>query len=507
MLTMTQIKNIKKLYYSKGEKISEISRETGHNYRTVVKYLKKDDYNFKLGKCDKRGRPRKIDNITFIIDRWLEEDKTAPVKQRHTAKRIYERLKSEHRDLLQVGYRTIANYVSKRKKDIYKDEEGYLPLDHPKGEAQVDFGQAVFYEKGKQIEGHYLNMTFPYSNGGYTQVFKGENQECLLEGMKKIFEYIGHVPYKIWFDNLSAAVILGKNRERNLVEQFERFALHYGFEANFCNPNSGHEKGNVENKVGYHRRNLFVPIPHFENIDEYNKELLKLSDIDMKREHYKKGEMIFKLLEEEKEFMFKLPEKEFEVGRIKTVRADKYGKAEFETNLYSTSPVYSNEEVIVKATADKVIIMNKDFKTIVSHERIYDKYKESMKWYPYLEVMAKRPKAIKYTQFFNSLPDIWKDYIESQETEGKKQSIKALMKMIEGDEAEGILNATKALEETLNNGVKDIDSLLTTYYRIKNMGKASINKINLKDNIPNINEYKTDLNIYDSLYGKGVPAI
>jgi len=153
---------------------------------------------------------------------------------------------------------------TKMKKDIY-------PIEHPKGEAQVNFGQAIFYEKGKRIEGHYLNMTFPYSNGGYTQVFKGENQECLLEGMKRIFEHIEYVTYKIWFDNLSAAVIMGKNKERKLVEQFERFALHYGFEANSYNPNSGHEKGNVENKVGYHRRNLFVPIPHFENIDEYNK--------------------------------------------------------------------------------------------------------------------------------------------------------------------------------------------------------------------------------------------
>lgn len=190
--------------------------------------------------------------------------------------------------------------LAKKKKEIYKDEGGYLPLEHPRGEAQVDFGQAVFYEKGKLIKGHYLNMSFPYSNGGYTQVFKGDNQECFLEGMKRIFDHIKFVPYKIWFDNLSAAVIIGKNRERNLVEQFERFTLHYGFEINFCNPNSGHEKGNVENKVGYVRRNMFVPIPHYDDIDECNKNLLKLGDLDMQRPHYKKGKTIAELFEEEK---------------------------------------------------------------------------------------------------------------------------------------------------------------------------------------------------------------
>jgi hypothetical protein len=325
--------------------------------------------------------------------------------------------------------------------------------------------------------------------------------------MKRIFEHIKCVPYKIWFDNLSAAVIIGKNRERNLVEQFERFALHYGFEINFCNPNSGHEKGNVENKVGYVRRNMFVPIPQFDNIDEYNRELLKLGDLDMQRPHYKKGETIAKLLEEEKRFMFKLPEKEFEVCRIKTAIADKYGKVEFETNIYSTSPAYSGEEVILKITADKVIVMNKQFKKLVIHDRIYGKNKESMKWHPYLEVMAKRPNAIKYTRFFNELPDIWKNYIDSQDIEGKKRSLKALMKMIEGDNTEGLINATKAIGETLNNGVSDIDSIIATYYRIKNVGNAAINEINLKDNVPKVKEYKPDISVYDSLYKKEVSAI
>lgn len=509
MLTMTQIKRIKKLYYSKGKKVNEITKITGHNYRTIVKYLEKDDFNKNadIKEGDRRGRPRKIDPVAPIIDKWLKEDKTAPVKQRHTAKRIYDRLKKEHPDLLDVQYRTIANYVSQRKAEIYKNDEGYLPLDHPGGEAQVDFGQAVFYEKGKLIKGHYLNMSFPYSNAGYTQIFKGENQECFLEGMKRIFEHINHVPYKIWFDNLSAAVIMGKNRERSLIEQFERFALHYGFEINFCNPNSGHEKGNIENKVGYVRRNMFVPIPNFNDIDEYNKNLLNLGDLDIQRLHYKKDEIIANLFEEEKKFMFNLPSKEFEVGRIKNAITNKYGKAEFETNIYSTSPAYSGKEVILKITADKVIVMNKEYTVIVTHDRIYDKNKESIKWYPYLEIMAKRPNAIKYTGFFNELPDIWKNYIDSQNTEGKKKTIKALMKMIEGDDEKELTNATLAIEKTINNGVTDIDSIIATYYRIKNKDNVAINEINLKDNVPRIKAYKTDINIYDSLYKKEVTAI
>ena len=492
------------MYYSKGKNIKEITKATGHNYRTIIKYLEKEDFNKIEKKEDKRGRPRKIDSVIPIIDEWLIKDKTAPVKQRHTAKRIYERLKKEYPELLNVKYRTISSYVSKRKKEIYQDEEGYLPLEHPGGEAQVDFGQALFQEKGKEIKGHYISISFPYSNAGYTQIFKGENQECLLEGMKRIFKHIGYVPYRIWFDNLSAAVILGKNKERTLVEQFERFMLHYGFDANFCNPNSGHEKGNIENKIGYTRRNMFVPIPAFDNMEEYNKELLLLGDEDNKRNHYKKRETIEKLLKEEKELMFPLPEKEFEIGRIKSVKTNKYGKVEFETNTYSTSPAYANKGVILKATATKIKLMDKDYKEITIHDRIYDKEKESMNWYPYLMVMSKRPNAIKYTGFFNELPDIWKNYINNQTIEEKKKTIKVLMKMIEGEGKDEITNATIAIEETIKNGITDIDSILLSYYRIKNKDKNTINEIKIKAIVPKITTYKTDIKIYDSLYKRGV---
>ncbi|MCK9471894.1 MAG: hypothetical protein M0Q88_09100 [Bacilli bacterium] len=141
MLTMTQVNRIKKMYYSKGKNIKDITKATGHNYRTIIKYLEKDDFNKTEKTEEKRGRPRQIDPVTPIIDKWLIKDKTAPVKQRHTAKRIYERLKEEYPELLNVKYRTISSYVNQKKKEIYQDEEGYLPLEHPGGKAQVDLGQ------------------------------------------------------------------------------------------------------------------------------------------------------------------------------------------------------------------------------------------------------------------------------------------------------------------------------------------------------------------------------
>lgn len=506
MLTMIQVHNIRKLYNFKGKSISDITKYTGHNYRTVVKYLEKSDFNINADVTDRRGRPRKIDAVIPVIDKWLVQDKTAPFKQRHTAKRIYDRLIKEHPDIMAVGYRSIAKYVSEKRKEIYKDNEGFIPLYHPEGEAQVDFGKADFIQNGKTITEHYINMTFPNSNANYAQIFMGENQECFLEGMKRIFEYMKHVPYKIWFDNLSAAVIIGKNKERNLVEQFKRFAMHYGFEINFCNPNSGHEKGAVENKVGYTRRNIFVPVPTFDNIDEYNKELLHTCDLDMNRKHYIKDALIRELFDKEKQYMYKLPDKAFEVCRIKSGITNNYGKVEFETNLYSTSPRFASQEVMIKVTADKVILLDKQSNVIVTHDRIYDKHKESMKWLPYLETLSKRPTAIKYTRFFNELPDIWKNYISSHDKEGKKSCIIALMRIIEDSRENGIQLSVKALKETLSAGVTDVDSLMVTYYRIKNFESFdnAINEININKNMAPMKKYKVDINVYDSLCKKAV---
>jgi transposase len=262
MLSMTQIKDIRKMYFEEGKNISEIARETGHDRKTVRAYLDKEDWNQELPKVKKENAFPKLDPYKHDIDAWLNEDKKARRKQRHTAKRIYDRLVEKYGEGFNCSYRTVAGYVAVKKKEIFSAKEGFLPLEHTPGEAQADFGDADFYENGRHYRGKSLTLSFPHSNKGYTQLFKGENQECLFEGLKAIFEHIGGVPPRIWFDNASTIVAkVIKGGGRNLTDDFMRFMEHYRFEAAFCNVDAGHEKGNVENKVGYHRRNMLVPVP------------------------------------------------------------------------------------------------------------------------------------------------------------------------------------------------------------------------------------------------------
>jgi transposase len=185
MLAMDKINDIRNRYYRKGENISEIAKSMQLDRKTVQKYVDKNDFNEPKQKpLSEQGLCPKLEPYKSIIDKWLKKDKQAPRKQRHTAKRVFNRLKEEVREF-DCSYRTVATYYAVKHSEIYSGiKEGFLPLEHRPGEVQVDFGAADFWENGRLISGKYLEVSFPYSNKGYLQLFYGENIEYLLGGHK-----------------------------------------------------------------------------------------------------------------------------------------------------------------------------------------------------------------------------------------------------------------------------------------------------------------------------------
>ena len=229
---------------------------------------------------------------------------------------VFDRLKAEYPEQLTVKQRTVVRYVSTKKKELYrKASDCAIYGSHPFGEAQLDFGEVYYYDKDDVLKKCYeLVISFPASNGTYVQLCRSQNQECLLEAMHRIFEYMGGVPSRILFDNMSSAVakVLPAGK-RKLVDQFSRFVLHYRFKADFCNVGKGNEKGHVEGKVGYERRNFMVPVPKIEDLNQYNQYLFKICDEDMQREHYEKLSLISALFSRDQQHFLKLPGKKFKV--------------------------------------------------------------------------------------------------------------------------------------------------------------------------------------------------
>jgi hypothetical protein len=298
-------------------------------------------------------------------------------------------------------------------------------------------------------------------------VFKGQDFECFIAGMIAIFLHIGGVPIRLWFDNASIFVTrILRDGKRNLTDRFLRFQEHFGFEAVFCNGGSGNEKGNVENKIGYYRRNLLVPIPQFDLLEEYNKALLKRCDEDNKRMHYRKGKSHEELFHTEKPHFLHMPRIEFDQGKYLSLRTDAYAKFNLcgGRHLYSTAPKYAKSLVRVRITAYTVTVLDENLREIVTHKRLYGNRKqEQMDWLPYLSQLSRRPSALKYSSIYAMMPDPLQVWIESQPRASVGRALALISRLSEDSDFH---TACTAVCESIQRGVSDCDSLVALYERM-----------------------------------------
>jgi transposase len=500
MLAVAEINYIRHEVNNKDCTYSDVAKRTGRDPRTIKKYAEMEDFNQKPKKKQTREAPV-LGPVKAILDEWIKEDMKKKKKFRRTAKRMWDLLKDNHG--FKGSDRTVREYVSMRKLEFLNEvDEAALPLESVPGTAQVDFGEAPFIYGGEDIVLPYLVVSFPFSNSFYFQVFPSQNKECFLEGMKRVFHHMGGVPKAIRFDNLSPAVkkIL-PNGERQLTEEFQNFVLHYGFECEFCNPNSGNEKGHVEAMVKYVRNNFLLPGLHVIDLDDLNKELWAKAEKDRERKHYQKEWEISELFEEDREAFLLLPAKEYECVRFETLKADKYGYIKLDLNLYSTSPRYALGKVLVKISYNKVEILNDDHHLVVSHSRLYGQYRKSMKWQPYLNLMAKRPTALKYTSFYDQLPEEWKSYFGACTVPEKPEALKLLSIILKDHD---FCVITKALVIASEHGHPSVDAIKQVFYQLIN-GRGIRSDIKPNISLPKLPEATRGLGHYDQLH-KGVDA-
>ena len=211
-----------------------------------------------LPATDSACRP-KLESYTGVIDRILEDDLGLPKKQRHTAKRIFERLRGEYG--FDGGYTTVKDYVREHRRQT---REMFVPLSHAPGHAQCDFGEAVVIIGGVQRKAHYLILDLPHSDGCFVKAYPAKTTEAFLDGHVSALAFLGGVPQSVLYYNtrLAVARILGDGR-RKRTRAFTELQSHYLFEDRFGRPAQGNDKGKVEGMVGYVRRNFLVPIPSF----------------------------------------------------------------------------------------------------------------------------------------------------------------------------------------------------------------------------------------------------
>jgi len=495
MLAVVEIQYIRQEANLKGRSYAEIARRMNIDPRTVKKYAEMEDFT-PVKKKQKRKAPV-MDPVKPILDKWIKEDLGKKKKYRRTAKRMYTMLKEQHN--FKGSYRSVRRYVQERKEELLEElETAVLPLETRPATAQVDLGMAPFIYQGEYVELPFIVVSFPDSNAAYTQVLLFENTEWILEALKRIFHHMGQVPRVIRFDNLSAAVkrIL-PNGDRELTDIFQRFVLHYGFECEFCNVGRGNEKGNVESKINYIRNNFFLPEQRIDDLEQFNQQLLEKCEKDWERPHYRKERSIANLFEEEKNFFLQLPEKEFECVRYEEVKADKYGFIRFETNQYSTSPQFAKKKLIAKISYNEIEILTEDYISIIKHKRMYEKTQRSLKWQPYLTLMAKRPNALKYTSFYDQMPEEWRNYLSNCTTEEKKKALELLASLLKEHDFELATQALRLAGQVVEH--PDIESIKQIFYQLIN-GRGIREKIDLKSDIPVMPEASRGVQHYNQLY-------
>ena len=222
-------------------------------------------------KVAERASP-KLEEVREFIDAVLKEDKRAPRKQRHTARRIWSRLRAEHPEH-EIGESTVRRYVARRKSELgLKDTEIFVPQSYAWGdEGQVDWYEAYARIGGELEKVHTLVVRSMAGGGALHRGYPRPTQQAFFEAQEQAFEFFGGVFRRMRYDNLSLAVTkILRGYQREQTERFVAFRSHWGFDSEFCNPSRGNEKGGVESEVGYFRRNYLTPVPEFSNWDELN---------------------------------------------------------------------------------------------------------------------------------------------------------------------------------------------------------------------------------------------
>ncbi len=356
------------------------------SWHTLEKILKHQD---PPGYQQKQARPKpKIESFLPVIAEILKGDQKAPRKQRHSAKRIFERLKKEHE--FTGGYTIVKDAVRAWRES---QKEVFLPLAHRPGEAQMDWGFAKVLLRGRAepIQVAIFVMTLPYSGVVFCQVFHRECTESFQEGHRRAFEFFGGVPRRISYDNSKVAVakILG-SRDRKLTREFLRLQSHYLFAEHFCLVRRPNEKGHVERLVEYARSNFLVPVPVVDSLEELNQQLLQQCLADQENQSRGKSANKRLLLVEERSAFLALPPRAFEARRITQAAASSQSLVRFDRNSYSVPTKYAHRKVTVVATVDEVRFVFTD-KLIAAHPRCWGKEQFFYQPIHYLSLLERKP--------------------------------------------------------------------------------------------------------------------
>ena len=383
---------------------------------TVKKYWDGDSVPWERKDYSREASVLTEDVVAFVR-RCLDEDAQCKFrKQHHTAKRIYDRLVAERG--FTGGETTVRRLVKELRE---KSQEAFVPLIFPAGDAlQIDWGEATVYLSGVKTTVNLFCARLCYSGAPVVLAYRRQNEESFLDALVQAFQYFGGVPKRVIFDNGKVAVKDGFGAHARKQAGYAALAAHYGFEAVFCNPASGNEKGLVEGLVGYIRRNVCVPVPKAESMEDLNRMLQEKCLNYLSHQIRGKESSVGEMLTKEREKLYPLPGYPFDPCKRVTGRVDRFCTVRFDTNNYSVPAAYCGREISVKAGPETVSIYFEG-QCIAQHWRCLDRKQNIYKLEHYLPPLEKKGRAIFYARpVQETLPGYFLNWLQKQNLSPKE---------------------------------------------------------------------------------------
>lgn len=401
---------IRKAFFRERKSIRAIAKERGHSRKMIRRALEDSgEPRYLLARC----RPSPVMGpVEGVIRGWLEADREAPRKQRHTARRAYVRLVKESGfQGCEASVRRVVALLRRETRRVEIVAGACLPLGYDPGEdAQADWAEALIEIGGVPVVAHIFGMRACYSGYSFTTAFPREDWPSVAEGHARAFEFFGGVFARVWYDN--PKTLVGKilaGRDRRVQPQFRALAAHYVFEPVFCNPAEAHEKGGIEGGLGYARRNFMTPVPKFGEWEEFRAYLAKCSREDAGRRRAGTPEAIDAMWAREREKLLTLPLRRFEGATVLPVSVDRYSRVRVQGARYSVPGRFVGSNLLAKVYHDRVAVVSGD--AVVAEWARAERGEERLDPRHYLALLERKPRAVHHCRALRSwqLPAVFEE--------------------------------------------------------------------------------------------------
>jgi len=444
---MDQVHVIRHKVLVEGMSQRRVAREMRVSRRTIKRYLAQPAP--KYGPRARGARPvhdavrPRVEALLTDSRRWTQG------KQRLTATRLHRMLVAEG---FRVGVTTVKELAAEWKR---QRREVFVPLVYTPGDlGEVDFFEVLVDVAARRHKAWMFVMRLMHSGRDFAWLYERQDQVSFLDGHVRAFQHFEAVPHRLAYDNLRAAVVrVLVGSERQLAPRFEALASHYLFEASFCRPRTGHDKGGVEARGKGIRWQHLVPIPSGTSLDEINRALLARVDGDLAGGRDAEGHTIGDRFAVEQERMLPLPAQPFDARATRLSTVSRRSLVAVEGATYSVWCTWAGLDVTVHIGAAHVDLVGRDGATVTHPRRRFGQ--RSVDYRHYLPELARKPQALRQvaTELMPALGEpfvsAWRALLDAH---GPREAARIFAKVLGHVERRGLVEVAAVITDALRRG-------------------------------------------------------